>query len=103
MNPTMTFAKTDSSTAGSVGGVIQFNGVAPKRIEIAMVQDPACAMAGSANLTEQYVVDDGTMANVFISISSGLGDKNYAPSTTAVVLDQKGCRYIPHVIAAQVG
>lgn len=103
LNPTMTFAKIDPATAGSVEGVVHFDGPASKRIEIDMAQDPACAMAGSANLTEQHVVDNGRMANVFVSVTSGLGDKNYAPSTTPVVLDQKGCRYVPHVVAAQVG
>ncbi len=103
LHPAMTFAQVDPATAGSVEGVVHFDGAAPKRIEIDMAQDPACAMAGKANLTEQYVVDNGRMANVFVYISSGLGDRNYAPSTTPVVLDQKGCRYVPHVIAAQVG
>ena len=103
LNPTMTFSTIDPATAGSAEGVVNFDGAAPKRIEIDMAQDPACAMSGSTNMTEQYAVDNGKLANVFIYVSSGLGDKKYAPSTTAVVLDQKGCRYVPHVVAAQVG
>jgi plastocyanin len=54
-------------------------------------------------LSEEYVVNDGKMANVFVSVTSGLGDTVYAPSNTPVVLDQKGCRYVPHVIGVQVG
>ena len=99
----MTFSKIDPATAGSVQGVVHFDGAAPKRIEIDMAQDPACAMAGARNLTEQYLVDNGKLANVFVYVSGGLGDKMYPASTTLVVLDQKGCRYTPHVIAAQVG
>jgi plastocyanin len=98
-----TYSRIDPSTAGAVEGVIHFDKPAPKRVEIDMAQDPACAMAGGINLSEQYVVNDGKMANVFVYVSSGLGDKVYAPSSAPVVLDQKGCRYIPHVIAAQAG
>ncbi len=103
LNPTTTFSTIDTATAGSIEGVVHFDGTAPKRVAIDMAQDPACALSGVANLTEQYVVSNGRMANVFVSLTSGLGAKIYAPSTTPVVLDQKGCRYLPHVIAAQVG
>jgi plastocyanin len=54
-------------------------------------------------MTEQYVVHDGRLANVFVYIKDGLGNRIYPPSKTPVVLDQKGCRYIPHVIGAMVG
>jgi len=101
--PVQTYSKIDPATAGSIEGVIHFDSLAPKRVEIDMAQDPACAMTGGTNLSEQTMVTDGKLANVYISISSGLGDKVYAPSSTPVVLDQKGCRYIPHVIAAQAG
>ncbi len=101
--PMLTYSHVDPATAGAVEGVVHFDKPAPKRVEIDMAQDPACAMAGGANLSEEYVVNDGKMANVFVYITSGLGDKVYAPLTTPVVLDQKGCRYVPHVIGVQVG
>ena len=46
--------------------------------------------------------DDGKR-NVYVYVREGLGGKVYAPPTKPVVLDQKGCRYTPHVIAAMVG
>ncbi len=101
--PALTYSQIDPATAGSIAGVIHFDKPAPKRVEIDMAQDPACAMTGGTNLSEQYVVNDGKMANVYVYVKSGLGNKVYAASNTPVVLDQKGCRYIPHVIAVQVG
>ena len=67
-----------------------------------MAQDPVCGIAPD-NFSEQYVVKNGGLQNVFVYIREGLGGKIYAPSTTPVVLDQKGCRYTPHVIAVMVG
>lgn len=101
--PSGAYSSIDPATAGTVNGVIDFDGPAPKRIAIDMAQDPACAMSGTPNLTEGTIVNNGKLANVFVYVSSGLGNKLYPPSGNAVILDQKGCRYIPHVIAAQVG
>lgn len=97
-------AQIDPATAGSVSGTIRFNGRAPTPIVIDMAQDPACS-AGSKtpNMTEQYIVHDGRLANVFIYIKDGMGNRIYMPTKATVVLDQKGCRYIPHVIGAMVG
>ena len=94
-------AQIDPATAGSVSGTIHFNGKAPTPIVIDMTQDPACGQ--TPNETEQYVVHDGRLANVFVYVKDGLGNRIYMPIKTPVVLDQKGCRYIPHVIGAMVG
>ena len=94
-------AQIDPATAGSVSGTIHFNGKAPASIVIDMTQDPACGQ--TPNETEQYVVHDGRLANVFVYVKDGLGNRIYMPTKTPVVLDQKGCRYIPHVIGTMVG
>ena len=97
-------AQIDPATAGSVSGTIRFNGKAPARIVIDMAQDPACSQGSTTlNMTEQYVVHDGRLANVFVYVKDGLGNRIYMPTKTPIVLDQKGCRYIPHVIGAMVG
>lgn len=97
-------AQIDLATAGSVSGTIRFNGKTPTPIVIDMAQDPACNEASKTpNMTEQYVVHEGQLANVFVYVKDGLGNRIYVPTKTPVVLDQKGCRYIPHVIGAMVG
>lgn len=97
-------AQIDPSTAGSVSGTIHFEGKAPTPIVIDMAQDPACNEdSKTPNMTEQYVVHDGRLANVFVYIKTGLDNRIYPPTKTPVVLDQKGCRYTPHVIGTMVG
>jgi plastocyanin len=99
----------DPSTAASISGVVNFDGPAPPRIPIDMSADPACNQANLPNLTEQYIVNDHHLANVYIYIKSSARGSTAAPSYTAapntppVTLDQKGCRYTPHVIAVQQG
>ncbi len=94
----------DPATAGSVEGTVHLIGKAPERIEIDMAQDPACAMSPyGKNLTEGIVSTDGKLANVYVYVKDGLGNKVYAAPSAPAVLDQKGCRYVPHVLAAAVG
>ncbi len=94
----------DPATLGSVGGVVRFAGKAPERIRIDMSQDPVCSLSGGENLTEQYLVTGGKLANVYVYVKSGpAAVMNLAPSGTPVVMDQVGCQYRPHVVAVQAG
>jgi plastocyanin len=93
----------DPATAGNISGIVHFSGKAPERIKIDMSADPACALTGGENLTEAYVVNKGRLANVFVYVKSGIQPWSAPASAPPVVLDQKGCRYVPHVIAVQQG
>jgi plastocyanin len=98
------FTQIDPATAGTIEGTVHLVGKAPERIEIDMAQDPACAMSPyGKNLTEGIVSNGGKLANVYVYVKDGLGDKVYPAPTIPAVLDQKGCRYTPHVLAAMVG
>ena len=92
----------DLANAGSIRGTVHFKGAAPERLKIDMSMDPACALAGD-NPTEQYVISGGKLANVYLYIKAGITPSMETASATPVVLDQKGCRYVPHVIAVQQG
>lgn len=100
--PQKNYTTIDWANSGTISGTIHFTGKAPKRIPIDMGQDPVCSLSPT-NLTEQYVVDGDGLENVFVFIKSGLGDQAYAPPSQPVVMDQKGCRYVPHVIGLMVG
>ncbi|MGC2298020.1 MAG: carboxypeptidase regulatory-like domain-containing protein [Acidobacteriaceae bacterium] len=97
------FTTIDWSTAGAIEGTVHYSKTPPKPVEIDMNQDPACTL-GPTLYSEQYVVSNGGgFANVFIYVKDGLGNKVYAAPATPVGIDQKGCRYIPHVVGVMVG
>ena len=71
----------DPATAGSIKGVVDFKGKAPARVAIDMSADPACSLSTEPNLTEQYIVSDHHLANVYVYIKSGAPDAT-APAGT---------------------
>ena len=91
-----------STVSGSVG----FTGKAPAKILIDTTMDPACSMGAAKGpvYTEQYVVNDGHLANVFVYVKSGPPAAMQSGVVAGpVVLDQKGCQYVPHVIGVVQG
>lgn len=98
-------APLDPATLGTVSGTIHFAGKPPERLKIDMSQDPVCAMTGGDNYAEQYVVHNGDLANVYVYIKDGPPAAMAQPATNTVpvVLDQIGCKYVPHVIAVMQG
>jgi len=86
----------DPATAGSISGIISFKGAPPKLKPLDMTQDPACPQ--SSQPAEAVVVNGGKLANVFVYVKEGLSQGAFATPAEPVVLDQKGCRYIPHVL-----
>jgi plastocyanin len=93
----------DPATAGSISGTVHFEGKAPVPVAIDMSMDPACAMSATPNSSEQIVVANHALANVYVYVKSGITASSAPAGTAPVVLDQKGCRYVPHVIALQQG
>ncbi|HLJ28047.1 MAG TPA: carboxypeptidase regulatory-like domain-containing protein [Candidatus Angelobacter sp.] len=91
----------DKSTLGSISGTISFKGLAPKLPALDMGQDPACPP--DPQTADVVLVKNGKLANVFVYVKSGLGQASFAPPSEPVVLDQKGCRYAPHVLGLMVG
>jgi plastocyanin len=93
---------------GTVTGVISFNGTPPAPKKIDSSADPVCGQKNPNLETEDTVVKDGKLANVFVYIKDGtttdgkkVGDFAWDTPTTAVQLDQNGCHYRPHVLGVQ--
>ncbi len=94
-----------SKGTANVTGTITFEGQAPGMRPITMDADPKCAaMHNEPVLNEALVLGDGnTMGNILVSVKSGLPSGKWAVPTEPAVLDQKGCKYIPHVFGIMAG
>jgi plastocyanin len=90
----------DPATAATVSGTVKFDGAAPKPAKIDMSQDANCQ---GANTAENIVVSDGHLANVFVYVKEGLGNRAFDVPKDAVTLTQSGCRYRPHVLGVMAG
>jgi len=91
----------DASTAGTISGVVTLKGQPPKLKPLDMTADPGCPTGPQP--AEVVVAKDGKLANVFVYVKEGLPQGNFAVSTEPVALDQKGCRYNPHLLGIMAG
>jgi hypothetical protein len=97
--------KVDTATAGDVKGVVNVDGALPKNDVIKMNADPVCMKeAKGTAASEAYIVsDDGkTLGNVFVYVKDGLGNYVFDTPTESAKIDQKECRYHPHVFGMRV-
>jgi plastocyanin len=84
---------------------VAFSGTPPAMKTIDMSEEKVCADKHAATggaKTEDVVVNNGKLQNVFVYVKEGLTGTYPAPSET-VTIDQDGCEYKPHVIGVQVG
>lgn len=88
---------------GTISGKVTYTGTPVKQKSIDMSKEPSCAKQHATPVTTETVVtsSNNTLQNVIVYISAGADDAN-APSQ-AVTFTQKGCQYLPHVIALHTG
>ena len=93
--------------AATVTGTVVFDGKAPALKPLAMDAEPVCHKmhGGKPTPNEMLVLGGGnTMGNMIVWVSKGVpAGKTWPAPKTAVVLDQKGCQYVPHVMGIMVG
>jgi hypothetical protein len=94
----------DPATAGTISGKVLFTGTAPELESISMEAEPTCQEKYPDGAFTETVItnDNGTLKNAFIYVKEGLGDLKFPVPQESVLLDQSGCRYIPHVFGVQV-
>jgi plastocyanin len=99
-------AETRRNDAGSeIFGKIFLEGIIPAVAIRKMDADPACHVAGRKEIAAETIVvnPDSTLRNVFVYISKGLESRQFPVPQEPVVLDQRGCRFVPHVLGVQAG
>jgi plastocyanin len=97
--------KVDAATAGEVNGKVVLEGAPGPNDPIKMNSDPVCVKENKGTPTQEYFVvgDGGALGNVFVYVKDGLGNYVYDEPTQPATIDQKGCKYTPHVFGVRVG
>ncbi len=91
--------------AGDITGTITLKGTPPKEKEITpLKEDPNCGKLHSEMPTTHFYVvgANGALADVVVSVEGASG-KSTGASAPTVTLDQKGCEYVPQILAVQTG
>jgi plastocyanin len=94
-----------SRSFAQVTGKVLLDGDAPEMGQIDMSAVQQCAAQHADPVKEETVVvgENKELANVVVSLKPAEGELTGDVPKEPVVLDQKGCQYVPHVIAAMVG
>ncbi len=94
----------DAATTGAITGHLRFRGTKPPPRHVQVTSDATCVAAHPDGLdVEDVRGDDGMLADAFVWITRGLGDRVFAVPETPVVVDQRGCVFEPRVVGAQAG
>jgi plastocyanin len=87
----------------TITGSVKYEGTAEKPRVVRMDSDPLCMPEGPQTSEVLLVGPGNGLQNAFVYVKDGLGDHKFTAPQTPVVLDQKGCKYSPHVFGVQVG
>ena len=87
---------------GGIVGTVVFDGAPPAPAMISMKSDPVCAKGGEVP-SEEVLIANRKLQNVFVYVKSGLPQVSFPVPTQEAVIDQKGCRFAPHLMGIQTG
>ena len=102
---TAALAGLHCATAGDLTGTITLKGTPPKEKDITPLKEDAnCGKLHSDMPTTRFYVvgPQGGLADVVVSVE-GISGKSTGASAPAAELDQKGCEYVPQILAVQTG
>jgi len=92
------------SRAGDISGTVTLKGTPPPELDIAPLKaDANCGkFHPTMPKTHFYVVGPNSgLADVIVVVKGVPGAKSTGASAPPVILDQKGCEYIPYIMAVQ--
>jgi hypothetical protein len=101
--PAAPAAAPAAAGSASISGKVAFEGAAPAPDKVKLNADPKCAAMHQGGLERSTVkVTDGGLAEVLVHVKSGVKG-SYPVPAEAVLLDQKGCDYTPHMLVMRAG
>ena len=91
-------------SGGTITGKVTYTGTPVRQKRIDMSGEPTCTRQHSTPVTAESVVTgpNNALANVVVYVSAGANDEGQVPQQ-AVTLEQKGCQYVPHIVAVHTG
>jgi plastocyanin len=100
-----------STDAAEISGTVKFKGKPRKaRPMKKLTADTACAaMHDTPPVDEKFVYAEtdeagvATLGNVFVWVKDGLPEAEYEVPAEPVVINQKGCTFVPHVLGVRAG
>lgn len=93
----------DLSTAGTLSGRVLFAGPVPEQTVLQLGGWSECAAQHAGQVyAGDALVHDGKLQNAVIYVKEGLGDRVFAVPEEPVIVDQKGCVFLPHIAGVQV-
>ena len=94
----------DRTTTGTIAGEVRVEGAVPAMADVRFGSFGECASQHPGPVAVgDLLVHDGKLANAFVWLKDGLGDRVFAIPEVPVIVDQVGCLYTPRVAGAQVG
>ena len=90
----------EPSGTAVIAGTITYEGDVPSLKAISMSADPDCEGKHTEPVPSEVLVlgDAQTLGNVFVRVTAGLPEQQWAVPSEPVVIDQRGCLYVPHVV-----
>lgn len=94
----------DPATAGVIRGRVLFAGTPPPARFIEMGATPECrALHADRIPDDSLLASDGRLRNAVVHVKTGLEGMAFDLPKEPVVVDQKGCLFLPRVAAARAG
>lgn len=95
---------------GVISGTVKWSGERPKPLILPISKDQAVCdpqKTGSRDLTRIVINSDGEVEDTVVYLKNVAHGKPWDPASMHQVLDQKTCRYVPHIaivpVSAQFG
>jgi hypothetical protein len=93
-----------TGSEATIVGTISFAGTPPEPYRIDTSADPVCTKVSPKLFTDWVVVANHQLANVIVYLRGDPLDLNsFETPTSDIMLEHRGCRYVPHVLGLRTG